>query len=94
MYPTSALVNKTPMKVCINNKPSFQHLCVFGCEAYAQVPKEKWSNLDNKVLKCLFINDDIIVKGYNLWDPMAGFFFYIMNVIFREVKPSPIVVEP
>ena len=39
--PTSALVGKTPMEVWSGKKPSIRHLRVFGCEAYAHVPKEK-----------------------------------------------------
>ena len=39
--PTSVLVDKTPMEVWSGHKPSLRHLRVFGCEAYAHVPKEK-----------------------------------------------------
>jgi transposase InsO family protein len=38
--PTSSLVDKTPMEVWMGKNPSLQHLHVFGCEAYAHVPKE------------------------------------------------------
>ena len=34
-------LNKTPMEVWKSKNPSLQHLCVFCCEAYAHVPKEK-----------------------------------------------------
>ena len=39
--PTSALVDKMPMEAWLGHKPSLRHLRVFGCEAYAHVPKEK-----------------------------------------------------
>jgi len=34
------------------------------------------------------------MKGYKLWDPVAGKFLYGRNFILIEVKPSPIVVHP
>ena len=39
--PTSNLINKTPMEAWLGHKPSLRHLRVFGCKAYAHVPKEK-----------------------------------------------------
>jgi len=93
MNPTSFLVNNTPMDICIGNNPSLQHLCVFGREAYAHLPKEKRLKLDKKDFKCIFNSYSIGVKRYKIWDPMADFFFYSRVVIFREGKPSPIVVK-
>lgn len=61
--PTSTLMDKTPIEVYMSKKPSLQHLCVFGCEAYAHVSKAKQSKLDNKVVKCIFIDYDVGVKG-------------------------------
>lgn len=34
------------------------------------------------------------VKGHNLWDPMAKKVLYSRNVIFIEINPFPIVVQP
>jgi hypothetical protein len=50
--------------------------------------------LDNKDVKCIFISYGIGVKGYKLWDQVARNFFYRKNGIFREVNPSPIMVQP
>jgi hypothetical protein len=91
--PTSALVGKTPMEVWSGKKPSVRHLHVFGCEAYAHVPKEKRSKLENKAVKCIFIGYSVGVKGYKLWDPMACKVLYSRNVIFRELTSSPIVLQ-
>jgi hypothetical protein len=92
--PTSALVGKTPMEVWSGKKPSIRHLRVFGCEAYAHVPKEKRSKLENKAVKCIFIGYSVGVKGYKLWDPVACKVLYSRNVIFRELTSSPIVLQP
>ena len=49
--PSSALDDKTPHKVWSGKKPSFQHLRVFGCDAYVHVPKENRSKMDKKAEK-------------------------------------------
>jgi hypothetical protein len=64
--PTSSILNKTPMEVRMVTNPSLQHIHVFGCEAYGHVPKEKWSKLYNKVMKCIFIGYGIGLKGYKI----------------------------
>ena len=91
--PTSALVEKTPMEVWSNKKPSLRHLRVFGCEAYAHVPSVKRSKLDNKVVMYIFIGYGVYVKGYKLWDPIAEKVLYSRSVIFCELKPSTIILQ-
>ena len=91
--PTSALVGKTPMEVWSGKKPSIRHLRVFGCKAYAHIPKEKRSKLENKAVKCIFIKYSVNVKGYKLWDLVIGKVLYRRNVIFRDLTPS-IVLQP
>ena len=92
MSPTSALVDKMPMGACLGHNPSLRHLRVFGCEAYAHVPKEKQTKLDNKVVKCIFIRYSYGVKGYKLWNPIEQKVFYSRSVIFRETKPSFVTI--
>ena len=43
--PTKALDGKTPEEVYSGYKPNVSHLRVFGCEAYAHVPKERRQSL-------------------------------------------------
>jgi len=80
------------MEVWMGEKPSLKHIHVFGCEAYSHVPQEKWLKLDNKVVKCIFIEYGTGVKGYNLYDPISINVLYRRSVIFKEVKPSPKIV--
>ena len=82
------------MEVWSGKKPSVRHFHVFGCEAYAHVPKEKISKLENKAVKCIFIGYNVGVKGYKLWDPVACKVLYSINFIFRELTSSPIVLQP
>jgi hypothetical protein len=43
-------------------------------------------------MKYIFIGYGVGVKGCKLWYPIAEIFLYSRNVIFIEIKPSPIVV--
>jgi hypothetical protein len=58
------LDDKNPHDVWTGKKPSFTHLRVFGCDAYAHVLKEKKSKLDKKDEKCIFIGYKYGSKGY------------------------------
>ena len=93
-YPTSSLVDKTPMEAWLGHKPSLRHLSVFGCEAYVHVSKEKQTKLDNKAIKCIFIKYSYGVKGYKIWDPIVKKVFYSRSVILRETEPSFVTVQP
>jgi hypothetical protein len=94
MYPSSTLVDMNPYEVRFGNKPSVSHLKLFGCDEFLHVPKEKRSNMDKKVVKCIFIGYKEGMKGYKLWDPASRKIVYNRNVVFREVgsKPEPEVI--
>ena len=38
--PTNAVQDKTPYKAWTGNKPNVSDLRIFGCDAYAHVPKD------------------------------------------------------
>jgi hypothetical protein len=80
------LDDKTPHKVWYGNKPSLQHLRVFGCDASVHGPKENRSKLDKKDEKCIFIGYKYGVKGYKLWNLETKKIVYSRDVVFREVK--------
>jgi hypothetical protein len=77
---------KTPHEVWTGNKPSLEHLILFGCDAYVHVPKENRSKMDNKDEKCIFNGYKDGVKGYKIWKPETKKIVYSQNVVFREVK--------
>jgi hypothetical protein len=83
--PSSTLVEKTWHEVWTGNKPSLEHLRVFGFDAYVHVPKENWSKLDNKAEKCICIGYRDGMKGYKLWNPKTKKIVYSRDVVFREV---------
>ena len=44
-----------PEEAWSGKKPSYNHLHIFGCEAFAHVPKELRKKLDPKSKKCIFL---------------------------------------
>jgi hypothetical protein len=72
-----------PHEVCIGKKPSLTHLKVFGCDAYAHVPKEKMSKLDKKAEKCICIGYKYGIKGCKLWNTKNKKVVYSRDEIFR-----------
>jgi hypothetical protein len=53
--PTRVVLDLTPEEAWSGYKPSVAHMRIFGCIAYAHVPKEKRRKLDDKSIKCIFI---------------------------------------
>ena len=53
--PTKALRTITPYEAWKGHKPSISHMRTFKCLAYAHVPSQKWTKLDDKAIKCIFL---------------------------------------
>ena len=81
--PSAAIGFKTPQEKWTGHPPSYGHLKVFGCTAYAHIRQEK---LKPRAIKCLFLGYPEGVKGYKLWCLEPGFKKCIISrdVIFRE----------
>ena len=54
---------------------------MFGCVAYAHVPKEQRKKLDDKGVKCIFTGYSSESKAYRLYDPLN-----IKMILSRDVK--------
>jgi hypothetical protein len=65
--PSSSLYGKTPHEVWTGKKSSLTHIMVFGCDAYAHIPKENTSKIDKRDEKSIFIGYKDGLKGYKLW---------------------------
>ena len=53
--PSVAVKGKTLFEAWTGHKPNVRHLRVFGCEAYAHVPKDERKKLDPKARKCILL---------------------------------------
>ena len=64
--PTKVLQGITPEEAWSKIKPDVSHFRVFGSEACAHIPDEKWKALQPKSEKCIFFAYSENVKGYRL----------------------------
>ena len=85
--PSAPLDNQIPEELWTGKTPNYAHLRVFGCEAYAHVPKELRQKLDPKSQKCIFIGYGTEGEmGYRLWNPESHKVIRSSHVIFNESK--------
>jgi len=66
----------TPFEAWTGEKPNIKHLRIFGCAAYAHVPKDERQKLDPKARKCVFLGYGTETKGYRLYDPKCARVLY------------------
>ena len=97
--PTKAVCGKTPYEAWTGEKPRVDGLRVFGCQAFAHVPKDERKKLDSKSRKCVLLGYGTTTKGYRLYNPMKKKVFHARDVIFNEKKcgfeePSQVEKEP
>ena len=74
----------TPYEVWKGYKPNVNHLRIFGCSAYAHIPKDERSKMDPKAKKSIFLEYGIGVKEYRLFDTDTLKVFHSRDVIFNE----------
>ena len=82
--PSAAVNEVTPEEKWSNNKPSVDHLRIFGCIAYAMVPYERRIKLDEKSTKCVFFGLSKESKAYRLYDPKTKKILISRDVRFDE----------
>ncbi|KAG6543704.1 hypothetical protein Mapa_014888 [Marchantia paleacea] len=82
--PTAALNNMTPEEAWSGKKPDLTMLRVFGCPAYAHIPKEQRIKLGLKSKKLIFIGYEEGLKGYLLYNPRTNHTIRSRDVLFDE----------
>ena len=86
--PTRAIqAGFTPYELWNKKKPTYDHLRVWGCIAYAQVPKETRKKIDKTAQQCMFIRYTETTSQYRLYDPTRKRFFISCDVVFEEARP-------
>ena len=65
-------------------EPNVNHLRIFGCSAYAHIPKDERTKMDPKAKNTTFLGYGIGVKGYRLFDTDSSKVFHSRDVIFHE----------
>ena len=82
--PTRCLDSVTPFEALYGSKTAVNNLKVFGCKAFAHIPKENRRKLDAKATKCIFIGYCSKFKAYKLFDPTTHKVFASRDVLFHE----------
>ena len=82
--PTKALEGTTPFEAWNGSKPDVSNLCIFGCSAYAHVPKAERQKLYSKTRKCVLLGYGAVQKGYRLYDLKREKIIHSRDVIFNE----------
>jgi hypothetical protein len=65
------LDDQTPQEAWSGQKLIVSHLKVFGSVAYAHVPDQRRTKLEDKNKRYIFIGYDEKTKGYKLFDPIS-----------------------
>jgi len=81
---TTQTPNSTPYELWFGQKPTLNHVKVFGCEAFVHVPDQKRSKLDPKSHKLIFVGYDKNSTNYRLYDPESRKITISRNVVFNE----------
>jgi hypothetical protein len=68
------------------HKPDYHLVKVWGCVAFAHIPKEKRKKLDCKSRKCIFLGYEFRRKAYRLLDLEDHSIIISRDVIFHEHK--------
>ena len=84
----------TPYEGWSDERPTVNHLRVFGCTGFAHVPKDERKKLDSKARKCIFLGYGSETKGYRVYDPERRRVFHTRDVIFHEFSNYSIEEEP
>ena len=82
--PSSRLNFEIPEEEWQGRRISYSHLKVFGCQAFAHVPKEKRSKLDPKSEPCIFVGYGEDQFGFRLWSLTDKKIIRSRDVIFNE----------
>jgi hypothetical protein len=83
--PSRLLRSKIPQELWTRRKPDYKKLQIFGCEAYALVPRDERRKLESRSRKCIFLRygpDGSF--GYRLWDPETHQVVRSSDVVFNE----------
>lgn len=84
--PTVILGEITPSEKWSQHKPSVEHLRVFGCVAFALIPYERRTKLEEKSIKGVMFGVSKESKAYRLYNPDTKKLIISRDVTFDESK--------
>ncbi|GKV53012.1 hypothetical protein SLEP1_g59562 [Rubroshorea leprosula] len=84
--PTSPLPDLTLEEAWSGRRPAVDYFRIFGCIAYAHVPDQKRSKLDDKGEKCIFLGVSDQSKAYRLYNPLTKKVIISRDVVLDEAS--------
>nr|KYP34396.1 Retrovirus-related Pol polyprotein from transposon TNT 1-94 [Cajanus cajan] len=93
LSPAVALSTKVLDKIWFGKNVSYDYLSVFGCKAFAHVPKDERSKLDTKTRQCIFISYGQDEFGYRLYDSVKRSLLEAMMCSSWKIKPLKILIR-
>lgn len=82
--PTTVLHHKTPYEALFQTPPSYDHMKVFGCLAFASNPTFPTDKFSPRGVPCVFLGYPSTQKGYNLLNLLTQYPFVSRDVTFHE----------
>lgn len=82
--PSKATPGTTPFELAMGRKPTVDDLRVFGCPAYAHVPKALRKKLDAKCIKCIYLGRGAETAAHLCYEPRTGKYIISRDVTFDE----------
>nr|GEY19865.1 ribonuclease H-like domain, reverse transcriptase, RNA-dependent DNA polymerase [Tanacetum cinerariifolium] len=79
-----ALEDITPYEAIKKRKPNLENLKVFECIAYAKVPLQHLTKLDDRSTKMVYLGNEQGSKAYRLFDPTTRKICVSRDVKFKE----------
>lgn len=82
--PTISVEGMTPFEALTSKKPHVEMFRVFGCLAYAHIPKVEREKFDPKARRCIFLGYGATTKAYRVYDVKRSKVVISRDIIFDE----------
>ena len=95
MSPSRPLGFQIPQEIWTGSKPNYGKLRIFGCKAYALIPKDDRRKLEPRSMKCVFLGygPDGEIE-YRLRDPEHRNYVRSSDVVFNESATHKMAERP